>query len=172
MRGTTAKGLGVLLHYLTSGYLSVTPNTTVVGSAAITGPLAGNTLCDWVQVTKECKELRAYLTLQALSGTSPTVTFYFYVLDPIEPSNNDALWGLTQTPSNPAPLKLTLNATALTAPGTVVLAITRDGTATAWVNGVATVLGHIGVPVAWQVGIAVGGTGPSASVIGTWEARK
>jgi hypothetical protein len=152
-------------HYLTVLGKYLTPNTTIVASGASTGPLTASTVCDYVQ-TPNHKELAVSLTIQAVSGTSPALTAYLDILDPIEPQNVN----VNAAERSPV-LELKLNATAISAAATIRLVI-ANGVATAWVNNTATVLGNANVPYIWQVRFAISGTTPSFSVVGTYEARE
>ncbi|HZW55397.1 MAG TPA: hypothetical protein VFF30_03830 [Nitrososphaerales archaeon] len=164
-------------HYLTSNGLFLTPNSnSISGSAArLPQPLQGNTLLDPVELTRKCRELAINITVQAVSG-SGGLTVYFYALDPIEPSNNDPLWGLSQNPNNPPMLKLQLNSSAINAAPTTMRFIISGGQAVVWVNGTGANIGIIGpIPRKWQLGLAISGSfgsGQGFSVLGSWEGKE
>lgn len=156
------------IHYLTVGGKFLTPNVTTIPSPnAITGPLNSNTLCDWLS-TPEAIELAVNLTIQSI-GSGGSLSVFLYILDPIEPSNNDPLFGLSQNPNNPAVATLSLNpAGAITSPSTLRLVISQ-GQATVWINGTPYSLGAMNCPAKWQIGFAVS---VSASLIGTYELKE
>jgi len=153
-------------HYLTVLGKYLTPNTTIVASGANTGSLTANTVCDYVQ-TPNHKELAVNLTIQAVSGTSPSLTAYFDVLDPVEPQNVNV-----NSAERPPVLEFTLNSTAITTAPTTIRLVIVNGVATVWINGASTVLGYMNVPYIWQVRFAISGTTPSFSIVGTYEARE
>ena len=166
-----------IAHYLTSNGQFLTPNSnSVSGSAArLSQPLQGNTLLDPVELTRQCRELAINITVQSASGAGAGLTVYFYALDPIEPSNNDPLWGLAQNPNNPPVLKLQLNSSAINSAPVTMRFVISGGQAVVWLNGSATPLGTVGpVPRKWQVGLAVSGSfgsGQGFSVLGSWEGK-
>jgi hypothetical protein len=153
-------------HYLTVIGKFLTPNTVIAGGK-ITSSLTGNTVCDYVQ-TPNHKELVINLTITAVSGTSPALTAYLDILDPIEPQNVNA-----NASEQPPVLELKLNSTAISAAPTTIRLVIGYGVATVWINGTATVLGNVTVPYIWQVRFAISGTStPSFSIVGTYEARE
>jgi hypothetical protein len=153
-------------HYLTVLGKYLTPNTTIVASGASTGALTASTVCDYVQ-TPNHKELAVNLTIKAVSGTSPALTVYFDILDPIEPQNVNV-----NSAEQPPVLELKLNSTAISAAPTTIRLVIANGVATVWINGTATVLGNMNVPYIWQVRFVISGTTPSFSITGTYEARE
>jgi hypothetical protein len=170
-----------LTHYLTINGKYVTPNTNgLFPSSAITGPLSpGTNLTDW-KATPSVDELAINLTIQALaSGASFAASLL--VLDPIEPSNNISFSGnppLATIPLTPPESPIS------SAPSTIRLTISRDGTMTIWINGLPTntlssqesgsspygQVGNFPVPYKWQLNLTV--SGGSASIIATFEARQ
>lgn len=142
--------------YITVGGNAVTPNTTIYPGGNITGPLTSTTTSDNMSFD-DFDELAMNFVVTAVSGTSPTLTVKLVCLDPMES-------GITP------PLTLTLNSSAITAASTMRFII-KDGVATVWINGSATSLGNMNLPMVLQVQFAIGGTSPSFSVVATYEAR-
>lgn len=153
------------MHYLTVAGKFITPNTTVAGSQ-ITGALTATTATDWVS-TPNHHELVVNVTVQSVSGTTPTLDVYFDVLDPIESNNRNVVSG-----ERPPLVSVKLDPTQITSAPTTLRAIIAHGSLTVWENNVATVVGNMNVPWRWQVRFVVGGTTPSFGVIATYEARE
>lgn len=158
-----------VVHYLTINGKYLTPNNSFFPPSAITGTLgAGSTLTDW-RATPNIKELAINLTIQELSGISPSLAINLLILDPIESSN-----GISTLGSNPplVTLPIVSGSSPLTSTGVVRFTISRSGEATAWVNGAQTALGSFPVPFKWQLEFVVGGSGTTLGVIGTYEGRE
>jgi hypothetical protein len=152
-------------HYLSVAGKFLTANTTVVTSpTVITGALASSTITDWVS-TPNHRELAINFTVQSVSGVSPTLSIFLDVLDPIEANNGNFNSG-----QNPSLVSILLNASQITAVSClrVVLA---NGQLTVWQQNASKVLGNFSVPFKWQIRLVIGGTSPSFSIVGTYEAR-
>jgi hypothetical protein len=148
----------VSFSYLSINGNALTFDTAVEPKSAITGPITSSGYTDRMN-SRNSKELAVNFTVANVSGTSPTLALYFLVLDPMEPSN-----GTTGVPPPPLPpavvtLPLTGSGGVTSAPTTIRLVIT-NGQAAVWVNGTATDLGAMNVPMVWQVELVVGGSNP------------
>jgi len=155
--------------YLTVNGKYLTPFGVINNtSAAIVSSLTASQLLDFI-ATDDFTELAINLTIHSVSGTFATgqgLTVHFYVLDPLEPSNPSSV-NFSKQPV----IDLILNSTPITTVGTLRFVISKSGQATVWINGTATSLGTLTVPMMWQLYLVISGTTPSFSIIGTYEAR-
>jgi hypothetical protein len=145
-------------NYLTVLGKLLTPNTNYFSSSTTQAAITATTKTD-VLCTDQYHELTLNFVVGTPTGTSPTLSISLLILDPVESANG-------------TPLTVTLTATALTAATNVRAVITRDGTLTVWINGTATTIGKVGVPMMWQILFTLGGTSPSFPVLATYETRQ
>ncbi|HTT35101.1 MAG TPA: hypothetical protein VMH78_04455 [Thermoplasmata archaeon] len=156
------------INYLAVAGKYLTNSGAVATGASATGPVGASVLTDWIKAMGY-RELAVNLTVGAPTGSSPTLSLKFLVLDPIESSN-----GVSTGNTNPPVVTLPLTPAALTGAAHLRLVI-AGGTATVWVNDVPTTLGALDVPSAWQLQLTVGGSygsGQGWGVIGTYELRR
>jgi hypothetical protein len=145
-------------NYLTVNGKILTPNTNYFPSNTAQPAITATTKTD-VLSTDQYHELALNFVVGTPTGTSPTLSISLLILDPVESANG-------------TPLTIPLTATALTAAANIRAVITRDGTLTVWINGSATNIGKVGVPMIWQILLTVGGTTPSFPVLATYETRQ
>ena len=157
-----------LINYVTIGGRSLTNTGAVFTGPAQTGVISATALADWIK-TMGYGELALNLTVAAPTGTNPTLTVQFLVLDPLESSN-----GISRGNTQPPVVTLTLTPKALTAAAHLRLVISH-GVATVWLNDAPTILGNLDAPSAWQLNLVVGGsysTGQGWGIVGTYELRR
>jgi hypothetical protein len=152
------------VHYLTILGRYVTPNSTIVTGGAQTGPITSTVASDWLS-TPNHRELALNFTVQAVSGSSPTLDIYLDVLDPVESQNSNVAAG------NAPVASVKLTGTQIAQP-LGLRAIITNGVAAVWQDNQVSVLGTFNVPMRWQVRFVVGGNNPSYSVLATYEARE
>jgi hypothetical protein len=145
-------------NYLTVLGKLLTPNTNYFPSSTTQPAITATTKTD-VLSTDQYHELALNFVVGVPTGTSPTLSISLLILDPVESANA-------------TPLTVALTATALTAAANIRAIITRDGILTVWINGTATTIGKVGVPMMWQVLLTLGGTTPSFPILATYEARQ
>jgi hypothetical protein len=154
------------VHYLTINGKYVTPNALPgYSSSVITGALTGTTATDPV-VTQSQKELAINITVQSVSGTSPTLDVYLDVLDPIEPQNSNLVAG-----QNTPVASVDLDSSQITSAQSNMRAVIANGQLMVWQGNSATNLGAFNVPMRWQLRFVIGGLSPSFGIIATFEAR-
>jgi hypothetical protein len=142
------------VDYLTIQGIVLTPNKLLYGS--ITGPITSTTSTDW-KGQPNYKELALNFKIGKKGETiSGQLTINFLVIDPMEGA-------VIQ--------KLPMNQTSITQDSAVRFVI-ANGSATAWIDGLATNLGNMNVPTRWQVQFVVSGTKPFFPIEGTYEAKE
>lgn len=156
------------VHYLTyksklitSSFMMAIANTNVT-----TGNLTVTTISDPITLVEQ-KELAINVTVQSISGTTPTLDVYLDVLDPIE-SQNKNVYSFANNPV----VSVKLDPTQITTTPVNLRAIIANGQLVVWEGNTATNLGAFNVPMKWQVRFVIGGTSPSYGIIATYEARQ